>query len=705
METATIPEQQVVLGAYPAKTCFTVTAKNWDGNYPDELKVPVSPFLQNLFDQGNRFEDEIGEQLAGLYNNTAVNCHADVDTQQLDSAVHQASQHELVLLEGDRNPASLTAREHATHLLLANPGNTRIIWNARIRAWRSDNDGNVEWSHNISEPDFLVWYGQNADGTHLWCPGDVKWHRPFEGDAKPRNWQVSSLANLHPASGHTIRHQGTPQEKDAMQLAHYWDSLNWHGHAGPRTGVVVGKPDNVHGQLAVRVDLDAEMYNWKKDSAYDINQRKFAQVVAVAEHAKQASSNPSLGIHPDAEPAWKDECGECVWRNNCHDELVAADHITLLPGVTPTEAEKIAATGVDTIKQLARLDDTTAQLLDAGTRHLAEMVENARNGLWDDDTAVAEPVIDTLKGENSDGTKRRPRAKTVNDTIARLVAAGVDTAADLAALDHRTALHGNNGTKLQAHIDQARVVDEAVSRRSPHVFRRRGIANLKVPRANVEIHVDMENDEHIYLWGAYRVERAGRSVIKSYHPFVSWTVDDDGEADAFDRFWRWLTVERDSAKRIHGADGFKAYCFTKAENRCMLALARKHAKRAIVPGIDTVNELLDSDDWVDLAEVLAKQLIWPVENHTLKTLAKYARFMWRDEDPSGSASVVWYKHATDPDEPDQEGWRKRILDYNEDDVCATECLLDWAGRFSTVRRRKSKLKSVTTLARNYRRRR
>ena len=701
METATIPEKQVVLGGYPAKTCFTVTAKNWDGNYPDDLKVPVSPFQQNLFDNGNRFEDEIGEQLAGHYNNVAVDCAADTDEQRLNADIQQAREHELVRLQGDREPASLAGREHATHQLLNNPGNTRIIWNARIRAWRS-NDGVVEWSHRISEPDFLVWAGQNVDGTHLWCPGDVKWHQTFKGTTKPREWQVSSLADCHPDSGYTIQRQGTPQLGDAMQLAHYWASLNWHGHAGPRTGLVVGKPDSEHGQLAVRVDLDAQLYSRGKESADGIYQRKFAKVTAVAEHAQQRSSNPDMGIHPDAEPAWKTECDQCVWRNNCHDELVAADHITLLPGVTPTRAEKIAVTGADTIKKLAQLDDTTAQLLDAGTAELAEMIEAAQNGQWDDTTAVAVAVVDTLHGTNSDGKARRARPKTVNDTISHLAAAGVDTAAKLAELDHRTALHGG---KLQTHIDQARVVDVAVGRRSPHVFRRRGVDALNIPRANVEIHVDMENDEHIYLWGAYRVERNGRSVNTSYHPFVSWTGDDDGEANCFDAFWRWLAVERDSAKRIHGPDGFKAYCFTEAENRCMLALARKHVRRERVPGIDTVNELLGSDDWVDLHRLLTEQLVWPVENHKLKTLAKYARFMWRDDDPSGAASIVWYKHATDPDEKDREGWRNRILDYNEDDVRATAHLLEWAGRFNSVWTPKGKLQNVEKLTSKYRARR
>ena len=57
----------------------------------------------------------------------------------------------------------------------------------------------------------------------------------------------------------------------------------------------------------------------------------------------------------------------------------------------------------------------------------------------------------------------------------------------------------------------------------------------------------------------------------------------------------------------------------------------------------------------------------------LKVLATRAGFSWRDEDPSGEASIGWYELARDGDHASLQ----RLLDYNEDDVRATRALRDW----------------------------
>ena len=60
----------------------------------------------------------------------------------------------------------------------------------------------------------------------------------------------------------------------------------------------------------------------------------------------------------------------------------------------------------------------------------------------------------------------------------------------------------------------------------------------------------------------------------------------------------------------------------------------------------------------------------------LKVLARAAGFEWRDDNPSGEASMLWYESARESDEAAQR-WRERILDYNEDDCRATRALRDW----------------------------
>ena len=96
-------------------------------------------------------------------------------------------------------------------------------------------------------------------------------------------------------------------------------------------------------------------------------------------------------------------------------------------------------------------------------------------------------------------------------------------------------------------------------------------------------------------------------------------------------------------------------------------------------GIPTERELdrfFSSGDWVDLHELVKTQLLTegPLG---LKVLATRAGFSWRDEDPSGEASIGWYETAVGEDPEDAQTNRLRLLAYNEDDVLATRALRIW----------------------------
>ena len=79
-----------------------------------------------------------------------------------------------------------------------------------------------------------------------------------------------------------------------------------------------------------------------------------------------------------------------------------------------------------------------------------------------------------------------------------------------------------------------------------------------------------------------------------------------------------------------------------------------------------------SPSWVDLYRVFDTQLITG-DRVGLKRVASLAGFSWRDEDPGGAQSMVWYEQAVQGDGQA----RQRLLAYNEDDVRATLALRDW----------------------------
>ena len=82
--------------------------------------------------------------------------------------------------------------------------------------------------------------------------------------------------------------------------------------------------------------------------------------------------------------------------------------------------------------------------------------------------------------------------------LEQLEAMEVHTVGDLLSLDAATARYSGSGlTSLPEQIDMAR----AALGREP-VYRRRGVDQVVVPRADVEVDVDMENSEVGFTSGA-----------------------------------------------------------------------------------------------------------------------------------------------------------------------------------------------------------
>ena len=162
---------------------------------------------------------------------------------------------------------------------------------------------------------------------------------------------------------------------------------------------------------------------------------------------------------------------------------------------------------------------------------------------------------------------------------------------------------------------------------------------------------------------------------RGYQAFVEWgELTPHAEAEVFARFWKWFQeVRRFSHDRGHS---FAAYCFwAQAEDGAM-----NRATVAPLEGGPTRNDLEDfrraaPSEWIDLHEQ-AKRQIQTTGPLGLKQLATMAGYEWRDENPSGEASMLWYEVATSGKD-EAEASRKRLLAYNEDDCRATKALRDW----------------------------
>ena len=207
----------------------------------------------------------------------------------------------------------------------------------------------------------------------------------------------------------------------------------------------------------------------------------------------------------------------------------------------------------------------------------------------------------------------------------------------------------------------------------------RRVDEPSVTRADVEVDVDMESygEDGAYLWGTLLTDTSDPTREVRYRPFVTWdplpTLD---ESRSFAEFWQWLTAERDAAR----ADGktFAAYCYSQsAENRWLLSSADRFIGRPGIPTRREVEDFIGSDEWVDIFEAVGRNFICP-DGKGLKRIAPVAGFAWRDAEPSGEASMGWYREAVGMGDSDVDPTqRTRLLEYNEDDVRATKVLREW----------------------------
>jgi predicted RecB family nuclease len=186
---------------------------------------------------------------------------------------------------------------------------------------------------------------------------------------------------------------------------------------------------------------------------------------------------------------------------------------------------------------------------------------------------------------------------------------------------------------------------------------------VQLPSADHELFFDIEVDpmrNHCYLHG-FVERRGGDNTTEQYHGILAPTPTNEAERDAFARAWDLIQQSQPCA----------IYYYAPYERTKWRALQRRHPS---VCSASAVEELFASPRTVDLySSVVRPATEWPTWDYSLKTLAKYLGFRWRDPDPSGASSIEWFHRWA---ESGDLSIKQRILDYNEDDCRATRVLLD-----------------------------
>ena len=244
-------------------------------------------------------------------------------------------------------------------------------------------------------------------------------------------------------------------------------------------------------------------------------------------------------------------------------------------------------------------------------------------------------------------------------TITELAAADLDQLLGwyLPEVSHREGAEG----RIRVAARRARMLLEGSS------FDRETTGPIEVPRADIEIDLDIESsaDGRIYLWG-FLVQQADDETAV-YHEFSRFDdLDDRSEAALAADAFTWLRSVVDSTPSVvvFHYSGYEVAKISELAGRAddeLLTWAAGYAE----------------EHFVDLLEIV-KAHYFGVSGLGLKLMARHVGFSWRDNDPGGLNSQLWFAEAVHGDTAEvRSRARRRVLEYNEDDVIATSQVRAW----------------------------
>jgi uncharacterized protein len=192
----------------------------------------------------------------------------------------------------------------------------------------------------------------------------------------------------------------------------------------------------------------------------------------------------------------------------------------------------------------------------------------------------------------------------------------------------------------------------------------------KIPSAKIELYFDIEaepNRNIDYLLGILLVDRSNNQ--QKYYPFLAETLSE--EKSIWQNFL--LFVNKYTKAPI--------FHYSNYEVETLKRLAKLYQTPASI-----MEPLLLR--LIDLHQKVLTSLILPTENYSLKSVANWLGFYWRNPFNgdqlfdrsliSGDQCVCWYDQWL---KTGDRYWLKCILRYNEDDCLATYHLKNWLDKY------------------------
>lgn len=251
--------------------------------------------------------------------------------------------------------------------------------------------------------------------------------------------------------------------------------------------------------------------------------------------------------------------------------------------------------------------------------------------------------------------------RSYRDTIVKDL--GIESVSDLCTIDIQSLLDRKSDKTFLRDIGKSRL--ESYKRRAfvktslkkPILFE-----PIIFPRVQYELFFDIEDDPtqgFVYLHGVY--ERINGKE-QPFHAFVAKEFTRDAEKETWGQFIMYVhSLPQDD------------YCLYYYSSHEVTTYKRMQKQYPDVLQEHEVEDLFNEVHAVDLYKIISSKTDWPLYSYSLKEIARYLGFKWRDISPSGALSIQWFNEYLKDEDPVK---LQRIIDYNEDDCKATLIIKD-----------------------------
>jgi uncharacterized protein len=197
------------------------------------------------------------------------------------------------------------------------------------------------------------------------------------------------------------------------------------------------------------------------------------------------------------------------------------------------------------------------------------------------------------------------------------------------------------------------------------------IGSPEIPDAPLKIYFDIEGDPLLqvqYLFGFWvvgDVERKYATANARFYPeenkyFLYFVAEKpENESILWDQFLEWIKILPKEYFVYHYADYEKSRTRTMA-NQYGSSVAFKYFQSRLI----------------DFEKIIKESVILPLYFYSIKDIAKskFVDYKWRHPKAGGAQSIFWYARWLAAND---RNILNDIIDYNEDDVRATEFLHTW----------------------------